>query len=136
MTIRELQLEVAELLNGVEALVQGGCKAFAEDVRATYDEANQHVATGKTALVVVTPRMERSGDAADGIPADARLLVRCIEKPPIAKATGAIRALDAAELAMYALDGRRFCWLDTDQSADRQTGLVTATATFATTITL
>ena len=136
MTIRELQLEVVELLNGVEALVQGGCKAFAEDVRSTYDEANKWVSDGKVALVAVTPRMERSGDAADGIPADARLLVRCIEKPPIAKANGAIRALDAAELAMHALDGRRFCWLDTDQSADRQTGLVTATATFATTITL
>lgn len=136
MTIRELQLEVAELLNGVEALVKGGCKAFAEDVRATYDEANQLVATGKTALVVVTPRMERNGDAAAGIPADARLLVRCIEKPPLAKTNGAIRALDAAELAMHALDGRRFCWLYTDQTADRQTGIVTATATFATTVTL
>ena len=52
MTIRELQLEVAELLNGVEALVKGGCKAFAEDVRATYDEANQHVATGKSPQLV------------------------------------------------------------------------------------
>ena len=136
MTIRELQLETVGILNGVEELVQGRCKAFAEDARSTYDEANQWTAGGKVAIVVVTPRMERSGDAAEGIPADTRLLLRCIEKAPISKNNGAIRALDAAELAMHALDGHRFCWLETDQTADRQTGTVTATATFATTITM
>ena len=33
MTIREIQKQIADALNGVEALVQGGCKAFAEDVK-------------------------------------------------------------------------------------------------------
>ena len=31
MKIREFQQKIAEALNGVEELVQGGCKALAED---------------------------------------------------------------------------------------------------------
>ena len=137
MTIRELQLEVVKLLNGVEALVQGGCTVFAEDVRETYDEVGRCVSEGGIAVVVVTPRLERSGDSAAGIPADTRLLVRCIEHPAVARESpDALRALDAAEAVMRTLDGARFCWLEIDQSQDPETGVVTATATFATTITL
>ena len=137
MTIRELQLEVAELLNGVEALVQGGCKAFAEDTHTVYNESEPWVSAGKVAVVVVTPDMQRSGDSAAGIPADMQFLVQCSEKPAlVSRQPNVIRALDAAEIAMHALDGRRFCWLSTRQTIDRQTGVLTATATFATTITL
>ena len=137
MTIKELQDSVAEALNGVEELVQGGCKAFAEDSRTVYNEADQWVADGKTALVVVTPDMERNGDSADGIPAETQLLVQCSEKPALAsKQPGVIRALDAAEIAMHALDGSKFCWLSTRQTFDIKSCVLTATATFATTITL
>ena len=33
MTIREIQKKIADALNGVEELVQGGCKALAEDAQ-------------------------------------------------------------------------------------------------------
>ena len=38
MQIRELQEYLKDRLNAVEALMQGGCKAFAEDTRTVYDE--------------------------------------------------------------------------------------------------
>ena len=137
MKIRELQQRIAKALNDVEELVQGGCKAFAEDVRATYDESETWIAAGKVAVVVVTPRMERNGVTQGGIPADTRLLVRCIEKAPVARVQPrVIRALDAAELVMHALDGDQFCWIETDQTADLKKGVLTATATFETTIKL
>ena len=137
MTVKELQTSVANALNGVEELVQGGCRAFAEDSRTVYNEADQWVACGKVALVVVTPDMTRNGDAAGGIPAETQLLVQCSEKPALAsKQPGVIRALDAAEIAMHALDGSQFCWLSTRQTFDAKSGVLTATATFATTITL
>ncbi len=137
MTVKELQTSVADALNGVEELVQRGCRAFAEDTRTVYAEADQWVACGKVALVVVTPDMTRNGDAAGGIPAETQLLVQCSEKPALAsKQPGVIRALDAAEIAMHALDGRQFCWLSTRQTLDAKSGVLTATATFATTITL
>ena len=37
MKIRELQEYLKDRLNEVEALVQGGCKAFAEATRTVYD---------------------------------------------------------------------------------------------------
>ena len=137
MTIRELQEKVRDALNGVEELVKGGCKAFAEDVRATYDESETWISAGKVAVVVVTPRMARNGCAQGGMPADTRLLVRCVEKAPLARVQqGVVRALDAAELVMHALDGDQFCWIETDQTADRKAGVITATATFDTSIIL
>ncbi len=137
MTIKELQQQVADALNGVEELVQGGCKAFAEDSRTVYNEADAWVNAGKVALVVVTPDIQRSGDSAAGIPADAQLLVQCSERPALAsKQQGVIRALDAAEIAMHALDGSQLCWLSTRQTIDMQKAVLTATATFATTVTL
>ena len=136
MTIRELQEKVRDALNGVAELAKGGCKAFAEDVRATYDESETWISAGKVAVVVVTPRMARNGVTQGGIPADTRLLVRCVEKAPLARVQGVIRALDAAEIVMYALDGSQFCWIETDQTADKKAGVITATATFETTIKL
>lgn len=136
MTIRELQEKVRDALNGVAELAAGGCKAFAEDVRATYDESEPWISAGKVAVVVVTPRMARNGVTQGGIPADTRLLVRCVEKAPLARVQGVIRALDAAEIVMHALDGPQFCWIETDQTADKKAGVITATATFETTIKL
>ena len=135
MKIKELQQKVADALNGVEELIQGGCKAFAEDSRTVYNEADQHVQKGKVAVVVVTPDMQRNGDCSDGIPAETQLLVQCSEKPAVARVQpGVMTALDAAEIVMHALDGSQFCWLSTRQTIDRQAGVLTATVTFATTI--
>ncbi len=61
MTVKELQTRVADALNGVQELVQGGYRAFAEDTRTMYAEADQWVACGKVALVVVTPDMTEAG---------------------------------------------------------------------------
>ena len=142
MKIKELQQNVADALNDVEELVQGGCKAFAEDTRTVYNEADPWVSSGKVALVVVTPDMQRNGspfdaDGAAAIPAETQLLVQCSEKPAVAtKQPGVMRALDAAEIAMFALDGEQFCWLSTRQTFDGRSGVLTATATFAMTIAL
>ena len=149
MKISELQQRIADALNGVEELVQGGCKAFAEDSRSVYNEADTWIQAGKVALVVVTPDMQRNGanitgqaeqgegseTASTAIPAETQLLIQASEKPQVSRAQhGVMTALDAAELVMHALDGSELCWLSTRQTLDRQSGVLTATATFATTI--
>ena len=138
MKIRELQEYLRDRLNAVEALVQGGCKAFAEDTRTVYDESSQFMSEGGVAVVVVTPKFARNGSRADGIPCDSRLLIRCMEQPPVAAENpNALRALDAAEIVAQALDSDVFLFQDIEQtvSTDRDgNSVVTATATFSTTI--
>ena len=135
MKIKEFQEAIAKELNTLDELVQGGCKAFAEDSREVYKESDQHVQKGKIAVVVVTPDMQRNGDTPGALPAETQLLIQCSEKPQIARAQpGVMTALDAAEIVMHALDGSQFCWLSTRQTIDRQAGVLTATVTFATTI--
>ncbi len=135
MKIKEFQEAIAKELNALDELVQGGCKAFAEDSREVYKESDQHIQKGKIAVVVVTPDMQRNGDTPGAIPAETQLLVQCSEKPMAARVQpGVITALDAAEIVMHALDGSQFCWLSTRQTIDRQAGVLTATVTFATTI--
>lgn len=135
MKIKEFQEAIAKELNTLDELVQGGCKAFAEDSREVYKESDQHVQKGKVAVVVVTPDMQRNGSAKGAIPAETQLLIQCSEKPTVARVQpGVMTALDAAEIVMHALDGSQFCWLSTRQTIDRQAGVLTATVTFATTI--
>lgn len=135
MKIMEFQEAIAKELNALDELVQGGCKAFAEDSREVYKESDQHVQKGKIAVVVVTPDMQRNGDTPGALPAETQLLIQCSEKPAVARVQpGVITALDAAEIVMHALDGSQFCWLSTRQTIDRQAGVLTATVTFATTI--
>lgn len=139
MKIRELQEYLRDRLNAVEALVQGGCKAFSEDTRTVYDESAQFISEGGVAVVVVTPKFARNGCSADGIPCDARLLVRCMEMPPLAESSNAMRALDAAEAVAQALDSDVLQFQDIDQTVttDRDgNSVVTATASFSTTICL
>lgn len=135
MKINEFQEAIAKELNTLDELVQGGCKAFAEDSREVYKESDQHIQKGKIAVVVVTPDMQRNGDTPGALPAETQLLIQCSEKPAVARVQpGVITALDAAEIVMHALDGSQFCWLSTRQTIDRQAGVLTATVTFATTI--
>ena len=135
MKIKELQQAIVDALNGVEELIQGGCKAFAENSRTVYNEADQHIQQGKVAVVVVTPDMQRNGDTPGALPAETQLLIPCSEMPTAARVQpGVITALDAAEIVMHALDGSQCCWLSTRQTIDRQAGVLTATVTFATTI--
>lgn len=132
MTIRDFQNQVADALTGVEKLIQGGCKVFAEDALTTQNDLNNAVTTaGKIAVVVVTPRLERDASGcADGLPAGCTLLVRCIEAPALRARRQGLTALDVAETVSHALDGGSFEWRDIDQTADARTGTVTATAEF------
>jgi hypothetical protein len=135
MKIKEFQKAIAKELNALDELVQGGCKAFAEDSREVYKESDQRIQGGKVAIVVVTPDLNRNGCAAGSIPAETQLLVQCSEKPALARSQqGVMTALDAAEIVMHALDGSQFCWVSTRQTIDRQAGVLTATVTFSTTI--
>ena len=135
MKIKEFQEAIAKELNALDELVQGGCKAFAEDSREVYKESDQHIQKGKIAVVVVTPDLQRNGDTPGALPAETQLLIQCSEKPAVARVQpGDMTALDAAEIVMHALDGSQFCWLSTRQTIDRQAGVLTATVTFATTI--
>lgn len=137
MKIIELQTKIKDALNAVQDLVDGGCKAFAEDTRTVYEEAKAWINAGKVAVVVVTPNMKRNGCAATGIPSDTRLLIQCSELAPLAgRQQGVIRALDAAEIVMHALDGEQFCWQETTQTIDRQAQVITATGAFETSIIL
>ena len=138
MTIRDLQKHVATALNGVETLVQGGCKVFAEDMLTTQDALNNAVATaGRIAVVVVTPRFERDASGcADGFPAGCELRVACIEAPSQRGRRNGFTALDAAEAVAHALDSDSIEWRSIDQTADERRGVVTATAEFGLTILL
>ena len=138
MTIRDLQQKIADALNGVEELVQHGCKVFAEDMLTTQDALNNAVATaGKIAVVVVTPRLERDASGcADGFPAGCDLRVACIEAPSQRGRRNGFTALDAAEAVAHALDSESIEWRSIEQTADERRGVVTATAEFGISIIL
>ena len=53
MKIKELQTKIADALNGVEALEQGGCKAFAEDTMDLGFEIGKCLNDGGVSVVVV-----------------------------------------------------------------------------------
>ena len=138
MNIREFQEYLKDRLNAVEALVNGNCRAFSEDTREVYDESAQFVGEGGVAVLVVTPDLQRNGCAEDGIPMDTKLLIRCMELPPLAESNpNTIRALDAAAIVGHALDSEtiQFESIRQTQSQDRDGNtVITATATFNTTI--
>ena len=132
MTIREIQKKVADALNGVEELVQGGCKAFAEDVKNVFFEVKQALEAGNVCIVVVTPKVTRSASGTeDGIPVEMQIAVQCAERPDLNRANADhLTALDAAEIVAHALDGEQFELASIEQWADDRTRTVTATATF------
>ena len=138
MTIRELQKTVSDVLNGIEALVQGGCKVFAEDMLTTQNALNNAVATaGNIAVVVVTPRFDRDASGCtDGFPAGCNLRVACIEAPAHRGRRNGFTALDAAETVAHALDSAEIEWRSIDQTSDERRGVVTATAEFGITVIL
>jgi len=133
MTIHEIQQKIAGALNGVEALVQGGCKALAEDTNSVFFEVKQVLEAGNVCIVVVTPKVTRSASGCkDGIPMEMQIAVQCSERPDLNRATkGHLTALDAAEIVAHALDGKAFELASIEQWADDRTRTVTATATFA-----
>jgi hypothetical protein len=132
MTIFEFQKLLTADLNGTEKLVQSGCKAFAEDTRTVYNESEQFISSGGVALVVVTPRLSRTGGNTDyGIPVEGDILIRCIERAPLAKNKATLRALDAAEIVAHSLDDDGLEFKSIDQSVSPHGDTITATVTFS-----
>lgn len=132
MTIREIQQKIADALNGVEALVQGGCKAFAEDSQSIFYDVKTALEAGNVCIVVVTPKVSRSASGCEnGIPVEMEIAVQCSERPDLNRANADhLTALDAAEIVAHALDGEQFELASIEQWADERTRTVTATATF------
>lgn len=138
MKIKEFQQQIADALNGVESLIQGGCKAIAEDSLSVIADVEQQLqqAAG-VAVVVTTPSLTRNGCAYDGLPCDAKLSIKCIELPALNRViAGHLTAMDAAETVARTLDGSEFNFSSISQTADRQTGILTATVEFNITITI
>jgi len=132
MKIREFQEYVKDRLNAVESLVQGGCKAIAEDTLdvATEIETQLQTAAG-VAIVVTTPNFKRNGCAAGGISVDTLLAVKCVEQVATNReAQGHLTALDAGEIVMHELDGNNIGFVDIAQTADQRAGTVIATVNF------
>lgn len=138
MKICEFQKKIVDAINTVEELVQGGCKALAEDTLSIVNDVALQLQTNSgVAIVVTTPKLTRNGCATGVIPTDTRLAIRCIEKPALnRKKTGHITALDAAEIVAQCLDGDQFNFAEIAQTSDQQRGTVTAEVTFNTTINL
>ena len=130
MKIRELQQKIADALNGVEELVQGGCMAFAEDSMTVQNDIHQQLAgKGGVAICIVTPTVSKSGQRMDGIAAEYALAIQCNEKPELNRKKGSthLTALDAAEIVAASLDGDQFTFVDIRLTGDQATRTVTAT---------
>ena len=56
MTIFEFQKVIEQALNGVEALVQGGCRAIAEDAMNVISEVETQLQTAGGVAITTRPR--------------------------------------------------------------------------------
>ncbi len=133
MTIATLQQNIANALNGVESLTQGGCKAFAEDsLNIRTDLARQLQTVKGVAICILTPRITRDASGTDdGIPVSARVAVQCAEMPDLNRThADHLTALDAAEIVMHSLDGDNIEFESIEETADEKTRVVIATAYF------
>lgn len=138
MTLKELQLKIAERLNADEALLRGGCRAFAEDTHDVVQEVATHLhEAGGVALVVLTPSAERNGCSPKGLPAALEsLAVAAVEFPAVNRLDASrLTALQAAQRVAHLLDGRELAWRSLRQEASPD-GSVTVRAEFQTTIML
>ena len=138
MTLRELQLHICKILNADKALLQGRCRAFAEDAldaRLTPEPA-LHAGAGGVALVVRTPGGSLAGaiPAASGIPVAATLAVDCLEVPTANRAAAPfVSAMGAAERVAHRLHDGRTVTFDRFESAvvdDKETRFYVFTAYF------
>ena len=67
MKIKELQKKIADALNGVEELIQGGCKAIVEDSMTVIADVQKQLQLNKgVAIIVLTPKATGAGRTADG----------------------------------------------------------------------
>ena len=132
MTLGELQLQIAAILNADETLRQGGCRAFAEDSHDVVLAVEKHLQQdGGVALVVLTPSAERNGCSPRGLPARLDgVAVSAVEIPALNRLDPTrMTALQAAQRAARLLDGRTLEWRSLRQDAGDD-GTVTARAEF------
>ena len=132
MTLKQLQLEIAKALNADATLLNGGCKAFAEDTHDVVQEvAAQLQQDGGVALVVLTPSAEREGYSPEGLPARIDgLAVAAVEIPALNRLDPSrMTALQAAQRAAHLLDGRTLEWRSLRQEPGND-GTVTVRAEF------
>ena len=135
MAIREAQQAVADIINADETIAAGGGKAFIENSMTLDNDLATQINTLKgVAIVVVTPALDRSGVSSGAIPCDTRLDVKCMEMPALrhtrTRRAGALSALDIAERVATLLDGEKYNFATIRETIDRQSGILTATATF------
>ncbi len=140
MTVTEFQHDIAARLNANETLLQGGCRAFAEDAQDLYFEiARQLDEQCGVAIVVATPEGERLGDDEDGavlfeLPA---VEIVCTEKPGVNRTRPEnLTALRAALRAALLLDSDELQFQRYRQEADAKAGTLSAIATFASSVPL
>lgn len=142
MTLREIQLLICDKLNADEVLLQGRCRAFAEDALSAQmtPEPALHAGSGGLALVVRTPGARLSGAAAQGIPVASTLAVDCVEVPAVNRAQEPyLSAMGAAERVTHLLhDGRTvtFDRFESDLVRDGETRFYVFTAYFQANFTL
>lgn len=135
MTVLEFQRAIADALNADATLLQGGCRAFAEDALDVDQEAARHLhEAGGVVLLVVTPRMKRGGTPQRGglHCVCEGFTVEAVEIPAVNRLRpDAITALDAAMRASLVLEERGIPWTGTTQD-DIGGGALAARATFDT----
>ena len=132
MTLKELQLKIAESLNADETLLRGGCRAFAEDTHNVVQEVATHLQqAGGVALVVLTPSAERNGFSKKGLPARLDgVAVSAVEVPALNRLDPSrMTALQAAQRVAHLLDGRTLEWRSLRQDAGDD-GTLTVRAEF------
>ena len=139
MKIRDLQNQITDILNGVEELVQGRCKAFAEDSLTVLNDVTQQLQLNKgVAIIVLTPKATGAGRTADGgIKLDCRVSIKCMEIRALnEKAQSRMTSLQAAETIALGLDDETLSFVDIVESIDKQLGVLTNTVNFDCSITL
>lgn len=138
MKIHEIQEKITEALNGDETLIQGRCKAFAEDSLTVLNDVTQQLQLNKgVAIVVLTPKATGTGRTDDGIELDCRVSIKCMEIRALnEKAQSRMTSLQAAETIALGLDGKALSFVDIVESLDHQRGILANTVNFDCTITL
>ena len=133
MKIRDLQTQITDILNGIEELVQGRCKAFAEDSLTVLNDVTQQLQLNKgVAIIVLTPKATGAGRTADGgIKLDCRVSIKCMEIRAInEKAQSRMTSLQAAETIALGLDDETLSFVDIVESIDKQLGVLVNTVNF------
>ena len=134
MTPRQIQQQIADALNADATLLQGGCRAFAEDALNVEQEAARQLhEAGGVALVVLTPAGERQGGpCGKGIKVETEITVSAAEITALNRLRpDAMTALDAAIRAALLLDGRGLEFQRYAQSTEPEYGIVKTDAVFS-----